>query len=531
MPEYLAGLFDQSLCKMSELKKTTKLTTAVQSTSYGQIFRATSYTGGAALTNIVLGILRTKVMATLLGATGIGLFGVYGSITGLASTLAGMGIGNSGVRQIADAVAAGDEARIARTVLTLRRASWVTGLVGGLLLTGLSLPLSIVTFNDRTHWMQIAVLGFTIVIGSVSSAQSALIQGLRRMEDLARLSVIGGVAGTIVGLPLIWILGIEGIVPLMTVLALVGLLSSWSVSRKSVLVKVPVTWGESLTESKALLGLGFAFMISSLIAVVVAYLTRLIIVRRFGIEAAGHYGAAYSLAGIYAGFILSAMAADFYPRLTASARNHAAMNQLVNEQAEVALLLAVPGIMATLVMCPVVIHVFYAGGFDAAVPVLQWQVLGVLGRVVCWPIGFILLAKGDGRLFILTEVLAGLVHMFLIWILVPKYGISGAGMAFLGLYLYLLIFLVFTCRRLIGFHWTQGYQRLLIWTVPVVALTFYCSFGSSSWYNRLLGCGATGVVSWLCLRGLLFRLPKNQLARLGFLGRGLWRMSFLRCSA
>ena len=60
--------------------------------SYGQIFKSTAFTGGAALTNVIFGIVRTKFMAVLLGASGIGLIGLYGSITGLAGTLAGMGI-------------------------------------------------------------------------------------------------------------------------------------------------------------------------------------------------------------------------------------------------------------------------------------------------------------------------------------------------------------------------------------------------------------------------------------------------------
>src|SRR6478672_6250576 len=70
--------------------------------SYGQILKSSALIGGSSAMNIVLGILRTKAMAVLLGPAGMGLMGLYGSIADLARTIAGMGINTSGVRQIAE---------------------------------------------------------------------------------------------------------------------------------------------------------------------------------------------------------------------------------------------------------------------------------------------------------------------------------------------------------------------------------------------------------------------------------------------
>ena len=47
-----------------------------------------------------------------------------------------------------------------------------------------------------------------------------------------------------------------------------------------------------------------------------AYTIRLIVLRNAGLEAAGLYQAAWVLGGLYVAFILQAMGADFYPRLT-----------------------------------------------------------------------------------------------------------------------------------------------------------------------------------------------------------------------
>src|SRR5207249_8473583 len=148
-------------------------------------------------------------------------------------------------------------------------------------------------------------------------------------------------------------------------------------------------------ETSALLKLGFVFMSSALMLTGSAYLVRIILLRKIGVEAAGFYQAAWAVGGLYVGFILTAMGTDFYPRLTAavSGHNNTECNRLVNEQAAVSLLLAGPAVLATLALAPLVIQLFYSARFEAAVEVLRWNCLGMMLRVASWPMSFILLAK------------------------------------------------------------------------------------------------------------------------------------------
>lgn len=489
------------------------------SSSYGQIFKSTAFTGGASIINILLGIVRTKVMAVVLGPAGVGLVGLYTTITALASTLAGMGIGNSGVRQIAEAAGSGDQARIARTVKTLRRSSLALGALGALLLAALSHPISVLTFGDGEHAVAIMLLGLSVFFGTVSAGQAALIQGLRRIADLAKQNVLGALVGTVLGLPLIWFWGERGIVPLLILVPATGLLFSWWFARRVPVAPISLTVRESVGEARALLGLGVAFMVSGLMMAAVAYVTRLLIVRHLGLEAAGHYTAAYTLSGLYAGFILQAMGADFYPRLTAVADDHAAVNRLVNEQTEIALLMAVPGILATLTFAPWVIRVFYAGAFEPAGAVLQWQALGILGRVISWPMGFVVLAKGERKLFLLCETLAFTLQIVLVWSFVVHFGIRGAGMAFAGLYASYTALMIFVSRRLTGFRWSRLNLGLLAWMLPMVAGVFVAVVALPQAPGLLLGGTVTAICGWVCFKGLLRRVPAHRLEKFTFLTR------------
>src|SRR3982751_3017493 len=89
--------------------------------TYGEILKSTALVGVASVVNILAGIVRTKTNALFLGPAGVGLMGLYSSVLALTQSLAGMGIQNSGVRQIAEASGAGDRQAIARTTFAVRR--------------------------------------------------------------------------------------------------------------------------------------------------------------------------------------------------------------------------------------------------------------------------------------------------------------------------------------------------------------------------------------------------------------------------
>ena len=165
--------------------------------TYGQILKSSALIGGSSVVNIAIGIVRTKAMALLLGPAGFGLMGVYGSIADLAQSIAGMGINSSGVRQIAEAVGSGDTERIARTAVVLRRTSVVLGILGAVLLVVFSRQVSTLTFGDDQHAAAVALLSLAVFFSLVSGGQGALIQGMRRIADLARMGVLGAFFGTI----------------------------------------------------------------------------------------------------------------------------------------------------------------------------------------------------------------------------------------------------------------------------------------------------------------------------------------------
>jgi glycosyltransferase involved in cell wall biosynthesis len=236
------------------------------------------------------------------------------------------------------------------------------------------------------------------------------------------------------------------------------------------LVAAPLSLSQARREAASLLRLGVAFMASGLLMMGAAYAARIITLRELGLDAAGLYQSAWAIGGLYVGFVLQAMGADFYPRLVGVAADDVQCNRLVNEQAHVSLLLAAPGVLATVVLAPWILQVFYTSRFAGAQDVLRWICLGVALRVISWPMGFIIVARNNQWVFLATELAWTVVNVGATWLCVRRFGLAGAGIAFFVSYVFHVLMIYATVRRLSGFRWSPAVFRTGLGFIALAAL-------------------------------------------------------------
>ncbi len=474
--------------------------------SYGQILKSSSIIGGAQGINYLISMVRVKLVAVLLGPAGVGLVGLYMSATDMVGTFAKLGVNESGVREVAEAHASNQPERIARAIKTLRRLSWATGFLGWLLTAALSYPLSFWAFGSGEHAWAIAILGGSLLLAFVSGGQSALLQGMRRISDLARVNVLSAIGSTMAAVSLYWWLGQKGIVPVLIVTAAVNLGYSWWFARKVSVASVALTLPETLIHAKRFIHLGVAFMWSALFGAVVALGIRSLIVRDLGLDSNGIYQAAWTISGMFGGFIISAMGTDFYPRLTAVVNDSPAATKLVNEQTEIGVLLALPGVQASLTFAPLLMHVFFSAKFVAGAELLPWFLVAVFLRMITYPMGYILTAKAAGGKFAMLTSLFHISNISLCAALIPVLHLKGVAIA----NAVLCVIYLFGMRRvagpLVGFSWASETKKLMGISLLLVAANFAIALFVPMVPAIILGGLITVLSSVFSLRGLVTRL-------------------------
>ena len=440
--------------------------------SYDEILKSSALIGLSSVLSMGIAVIRTKALAVLLGPAGFGLISVYSSIADVTRSVAELGINNSGVRQIAAAVGSGDTDRIARTVTVLRRVSVLLGLLGAALLFALSAPVSRLTFGTDAQVGTLWLLSVAVFFRLVADGQGALIQGMRRISDLAKMGVVGALLGTVTSIPIVYVLREDGIVPFLVCVAAMSLITSWWYSRKVLIQSPRMTVAQIREETKSLLRLGLAFMGQLLLTMGSAYVTRIMVIRGVGLESTGLYQAAWTLGGLYCALIYQGIFTDFYPRLVGAASDNSRCNRMVNEQTRVALLLAGPGVLATLTFSSFALMILYTAEFNAAAEVLRWICLGATLRVIFQPMGFIIVAKGKQVLFFGSELVWTVIGLGLTWICLKTFGLNGVGIAFLGSFAIYGLIIYPIVRRLSGFRWSIENWKLGIGYLSLVAIVF-----------------------------------------------------------
>ena len=470
--------------------------------SYREILHSTALIGASTVIAMFFSLIRAKTLAVLLGTGGVGLVALFSSIADVVVALAGMGLSQSGVRQIAQAEGSGDRQRVAGTMRVLTRTSLVLGLAGGLGLAVLGVPAALLTFGTTEYSVAVAALGLLVLLRIMTGGQTALLQGARRVGDLARLNIGAALASVVVTVPLVLVWGALAIVP---ALILTGL-ATWVIAQ--CFVRRVVVAGEGGgkvavgTEVRELLRLGFAFMISGLLTMGAAYAIRILVLHAAGVDAAGLYQAGWALAGLYVGVVLQAMGTDFYPRLTAVVHDNAAVTRLVNEQTQVSMLLAGPGILATITFAPLLLIGFYSTEFAAASGLLRWLCVGMMLRVVSWPMGYIIVAKGWQRTFIAVEIGATAIHVGGAALLLPYFGVEGAGLAYASLYVCHAVAVYLIARRRCGFRLSGSNEKLLLLFGGAAALAVAGFLVLPFWWAFAVGTLATAGTGLLALHRL-----------------------------
>ena len=418
-------------------------------TSHRQIFRSSAIIGGASVINIVIGIIKVKLLAMLLGPTGVGLMGLYQNIMGMASTLAGCGVNTSGVRQLAASV--GEEATLAIVRQTLWLANLILGLAGMVLLWLLREPVAQWVFGDTAHVNEVGWLGLGVLLILIASSQMALLHGLRRIGDLARVNIISAILGAATSIFLVYLLGEDGVLWFVLSAPAVSALVAGYYAARLPRPQPAHDWQAISQQWQAMLKLGLPLMAGSLLTLATQLAGRSIILRELGLEASGYFQAAWAISMTYVGFVLSTIGTDYYPRLTAIINDLPLAKKMVNEQAEMGLLLAGPVFLAMITFAPWVISLLYTSDFAPATDVLRWQVLGDIFKVASWPMSIVLLAQGRGGFFIGTEAIWNFMYLGSFIMGIQEWGLVMAGVSFWIAYLIYYGLMVVLVFRLIGF--------------------------------------------------------------------------------
>ena len=396
--------------------------------SYRHVLKYTGIFGGVQGLNIVMGLVRTKLIAILLGPSGMGLASLFNTTVNFVSQSTNLGVAFSAVRHISELYDKGDREALEHFVKVVRGWSLLTALLGMLVCIVVGPFLSSTTFAWGNHSLHFMLLAPAVGMLAVTGGETAILKGMRSLGALAGIQVLAVVAALVISIPIYYFFGEAGIVPVIVLMALATLLLTVKYSFRLMPFNLSGAKG-ILGEGMEMVRLGVAFTLAAVIGSASEMLIRSYLNVVGDLDMLGLYNAGYMLTITYAGMVFSAMESDYYPRLSGVQSDIEATNECVNRQMEVSLLLLSPMLAGLIVALPLLIPLLFSSQFLPVVEMAQVATLAMYLKVMTLPVAYITLARGYSLSYLFLETSYFVAFVLLFVVGYNQWGLYGTGIA------------------------------------------------------------------------------------------------------
>lgn len=436
------------------------------------VVKAVGMLSGVQVISVLSSVVRVKLVALWLGPVGIGLVGIFQTALDMLGSLSQMGLGVSGTRE----VAVSEHPPVRSRAVALVKTWGLRLTIFGLLIALLASPwLSLWSFDDVSHTGSFMLLSVGVAFTVGFTILSGIIRGTRSYASLARGTITGAIGGVIVFIPCLLIFHERGVAPAVVAAAGVTLAGMWIAARRDPALRSlpplehPLTRSEINAGGMRLIKLGWWVTLGYAAGDLANYVLLSYINRVADVAQAGYFQAGYTLLVRYTSFIFGALAVEYFPRVSAAHRSPRRLSVFASHEVSLLMLAFVPVSAGFIAAAPIIVQVLYTEGFEVILPYLYTGTAGTVLR--CWSIAlsYVILAKGDGPRYLMTEAASSLVFMGAGVGFYAEWGLDGMGVAYVVSFVFDILLLWFVTRRCYGVGVNGATMRLCVTAFVIVA--------------------------------------------------------------
>lgn len=464
------------------------------------ILKAMGLFGGTQVMSILCAIIRTKLIAIWMGPTGVGLFGLYNSAVDMVNSVSNMGIRSSSVRDISKANASGDREKMARIVKVVRRWSWTLGVAWAFLMLIGAPMLSYFTFGDYDHVWGFMALSVCVITFSIMNCEQAVMQGSQKLKHLAKSMVWGVATGLVVTVPMNYYWRLDSVVPSIMVYAVSCCMFTWLFRNRDYdKDKVELSARETIKEGAEFVKLGICITVSSFVALLVSYVFAAYLNHRAGTVEVGLYQAGNALINRYAALLFSSIGLEYYPRLARVCNDRMRLRVFVSQETNMTLYILVPVIVLFLLFRELIVSLLYSPEFHKMLPFISWCMIGMVMKGVSWCISFVILAKGDSKIYLVTESASAALCLILNVTFYEMWGLGGLGISYAVWYMLYLVMVAVVYYKIYGLSLHRSVLVHALYALAVSSAALW-AMSYNNYLVTILLALATGTFSIIKIR-------------------------------
>lgn len=400
-----------------------------KTSEYRSIFKATSILGSVQLFNILIGVVRNKVVSMLLGPAGMGIVGLLTSTSSTITGFTNCGLTISAMKNIAVAYKDEDLDTLGKVIYVVKKLIWCTGLLATIICIILSKQLSIWAFGNDDFTISFCCLSISLLFTQLTAGNQMIIKGCRQIKMYAKANVLGNFLSLFITIPLYFIWGVNAIVPVLILLSLSTFVVSYYYQKKLLIKEVKVDTPEFKKISSDILKIGVAIAAAEVFPIMSSYYIRVFMSENGGVELVGLFSAGFAILNGYVGMIFSAMSSDFVPRLSAVIDDNKACEETVNNQIRISTMILLPILTVFIIFSKTIVWILYSPDFYPITKMIMFGAIGSFIQSADWAMGCLFVPKRDTKVYFGLSIWSLIKYLAVNILCYKAWGLPGFGIA------------------------------------------------------------------------------------------------------
>ena len=396
---------------------------------------------------VAAGMVSTKVVAAVIGPSGIALIGQLNNFSTIVLNIATGGIANGVTKYVAEQ--SGEEEKINKFIHTALWVTIVLSIFCGLVMVIGANYFSILILKSYEYAIVFLLFGITVLFYALNTLLLAIVNGQKNFKLFVRINLINSVVGLSFSVMLsLWFGVIGALVSVVSYQSLVFIITLFLL-RNAIWLKWNLFRGRfDFKNLKLLSNYSLMVLASAFIVPVSQLLVRSYLARKVSVSDAGLWEGINRISGINLMIIVPSFSVYYLPRLS-----ELKTDQEIRDEIRYVYKLLIPFLIITslgiFIFRHFIISTLYTNDFLPMEDLFAPQLIGDVIKMCGWILGYILVVKTMTKVYIIMEILNYTSFVIFTYIFTDYYGIKGATYAHICGHLIYLIGMLVVFRQML----------------------------------------------------------------------------------
>ncbi len=408
-----------------------------------KLIKTSFYTSISTAVSFVSGFIVTKVVAVKIGPAGMSYVGQYQNTIAILAMLSTLAVTTGVIKYLAEHRERDQKKQ--QVISTALVIILISSVIVSLFVFFAKDLLSRQVFKDENFADVFLLYGFFISIIAINTLVAAVYNGLKEIRYLTIVNIITSVTGICFTVFFAYKFGVKGVLIANNFTAIIVFIANMIILRRKKYFQFKPSFSKWNNDTaKLLLGFTVIGIVSGLVMPASQILVRSRIITNFSANEAGWWQAVTRISDYYLAFVTTVLSIYYLPRLSEIKVKSELRQEIVKGYR---IILPIVGVMALSIWLfrVWVVHILFSKAFLPMTPLFSFQLLGDFFKIGSWLLGYILIAKADIKLVIISEILFASSLVLLSYFFMSKFGIVGTTYAFCINYaLHWIAMIVFT---------------------------------------------------------------------------------------